>query len=175
MKTLPVLLAMLLSACSSVGVNQYANNQPVFVANEFFNGRLVAHGMLKNFKGEVTRRFVANIDAYWSDNGVGTLDEHFTFDDGEKQRRVWTLTPDGSGSYIGTAGDVVGPAQLQFAGNSLFLEYVLRIPYGEGTLDLTVDDRMYLIDEATLLNESALRKFGIKVGELTLVIRKDPR
>jgi hypothetical protein len=70
---------------------------------------------------------------------------------------------------------VVGPAQLEFAGNSLFLEYVLRIPYGDGTLDLTVDDRMYLIDEATLLNESALRKFGIKVGELTLVIRKDPR
>lgn len=173
MKTLPVFLAVFLSACGSVGVDQYANNQPVFVATEFFNGRLVAHGMLKDFKGQVTRRFVATIDASWNTDGVGTLDEHFTFDDGETQRRVWILTPDGSGSYIGTAGDVVGPAPLKFSGNSLFLNYVLRIPYGDGTLDLMVDDRMYLIDESTLLNESALRKFGIKVGQLTLVIRKE--
>jgi len=167
-------VAVLLSACSGAPIDRYAANTPVFEATEFFNGRLVAHGMLKNFQGEVTRRFVAEIDASWDEAGVGTLDERFEFDDGELQKRVWTLTPDGQGAYIGTAGDVVGPAQLRFSGNALFLEYVLRIPFNEGTLDLTVDDRMYLIDDHILLNESVLKKFGVKVGELVLVIRKEP-
>ena len=167
-------VALLLSACSGTPIDRYASNTPVFEATEFFNGRLVAHGMLKNFQGEVTRRFVAKIDASWDDAGVGTLDESFEFDDGELQKRVWTLTPDGQGSYTGTASDVVGPAQLRFSGNALFLEYILRIPFNEGTLDLTVDDRMYLIDDNVLLNESVLRKFGVKVGELVLVIRKEP-
>ena len=39
-------------------------------------------------------------------------------------------------------------------------------------IDVAIDDRMYLIDEQTLLNESILTKFGLRVGELTLVIRR---
>ena len=46
------------------------------------------------------------------------------------------------------------------------------VPRGDGTIDVAIDDRMYLIDEQTLLNESILTKFGLRVGELTLVIRR---
>ena len=49
-----------------------------------------------------------------------------------------------------TAGDVVGDASMQVSGNSLFLDYVLRIPYGDGTLDLKIDDRMYLVSQRVL-------------------------
>ena len=137
----------------------------------FFSGELIAHGMLKDRGGRVTRRFVAEIDASW-ENGVGTLDEQFVFADGEESRRVWTLRPDGNGGYVGTAGDVVGEAPVSVAGNAMFLDYTLRAPYGDGTIDLRIDDRMYLIDRDTLLNESVMRKFGFRVGEIVLVIRR---
>ena len=121
----------------------------------------------------MTRYFNADIKAYWQE-GIGTLEEDFLFDDGEPDRRVWTLTPTGEGQYVGTAGDVVGQGKITVAGNSMFLDYVLQIPWDEGTLDLRIDDRMYLVNSTTLINESIMTKFGIRVGEILLVISKVP-
>ena len=164
-------LCFVLSACSSVTVKNYADNQPRFVAEEFFNGKLSAHGIVKDRSGEVIRYFSASIDAYWRD-GVGTLDEKFVFDDGERQTRVWKLEKTSDGVYNATAGDVVGTGLMQVAGNSLFLDYVLRIPYGDGTIDLAIDDRMYLVSPRVLLNESIMTKWGFEVGQIMLVIEK---
>jgi hypothetical protein len=73
---------------------------------------------------------------------------------------------------VGTAGDVVGEGQVRVAGNSMFLDYVLRIPYGDGTLDIHIDDRMYLVTPDILINESRMLKFGFDVGEILLVIER---
>lgn len=163
--------ALSLSGCSSVSVGDYAGNRPVLQPERFFDGDLSAHGVIKDRGGRVIRRFTADIKAYWHD-GVGTLEEDFVFDDGELDRRVWTLRPTGPGRYVGTAGDVVGEGEIEVAGNSMFLAYVLRIPYGDGTLDLRIDDRMYLVSENVLINESKMYKFGLRVGEILLVIRR---
>ncbi len=163
------LIFLLTTACSSVNVSDYSDLQPKLVLEEFFSGQLTAHGVVKDRGGRVIRMFNADIEASWSE-GVGTLDEHFVFDDGEKQRRVWTLTPNGDGSYRGEAGDVIGPGHLESAGNSVFLDYVLRIPYNDSTLDIRVDDRMYRVSDRVLINESIMKKFGFRVGSISLVI-----
>ena len=168
---LVTILALLLSSCKFVEVTDYEKNQPRLIAESFFNGQLRAEGVVKNLSGKVIRHFTADIKAYWQD-GVGTLEEDFVFDDGEKQRRVWTLTPNGDNRYIGTAGDVIGESEIQVSGNSMFLDYVLRIPYGNGTIDVAINDRMYLVSPSVLINESGMSKFGIHVGELLLVIRR---
>jgi len=64
---------------------------------------------------------------------------------------------------------------MTFTGNSLFMKYVLRIPYGDSTIDVHVDDRMYLTSKDVLINESRMSKYGLAVGSLALVIiRHDP-
>lgn len=166
------ILPLMLAACSGVRVEDYKDNQPRLVPEAFFSGTLSAHGVVKNRSGKVIRYFNAEIDARWSEDGIGTLDETFLFNDGERQRRVWTLTPDNAGGYTGSAGDVIGEAPIRFSGNSMFLNYTLRIPYGDDTLDLNIDDRMYLVNDSTLINESLMKKFGFRVGEIVLVISK---
>ncbi|EED33181.1 hypothetical protein NOR53_1054 [gamma proteobacterium NOR5-3] len=170
-RLLSLALLLTLSACSSISVDDYALEQPTFIPEQFFNGPLLASGVLKDRSGRVIRRFSADINAYWRD-GVGTLEEDFVFDDGEESRRVWTLTPDGDGSYTATAGDVVGPGRASVAGNAMFLDYVLRVPYGDRTIDLAIDDRMYLLSHDLLINESQMRKFGFRVGEIVLTIQR---
>jgi len=162
----------MLQSCSSVPVSEYVDNSPTMVVEEFFNGSLKAHGIVKDRRGKVTRYFNASINANWVD-GVGTLDEVFKFDDGEEQTRIWKLVRDESGNYVGSANDVIGSSTLEVSGNSLFLDYVLRIPYDDGTLDLNIDDRMYLVSDRVLINESVMTKWGIKVGQITLVIEKN--
>ena len=57
-------LMVALSASSSVDVNDYAGNRPELVPEQFFNGQLTAHGVIKDRGGKVTRYFNASIDAY---------------------------------------------------------------------------------------------------------------
>ena len=110
------------TACGSTSVDEYEARGPAFAPEDFFNGALTAHGVVKDFSGTAIRHFRADIIGCWSE-GVGTLDEDFVFDDGEQQKRVWTLTPNGSQTYVGTAGDVVGAGRARWHGNAMFLDY----------------------------------------------------
>jgi hypothetical protein len=169
-----VCVSFVLGACSSTSVNTYGNNSPPLIAQQFFNGDLAAHGVVKNRSGKVIRYFNATIKAYW-ENGVGTLEEKFIFNDGEIQFRTWKLAPSkNDNSYFSaTAGDVIGEGKGQSAGNAFNLHYVLNVKYNKSTINVSVDDWMWLVDEKTLLNESTLTKFGFKVGSVQLVIEKN--
>lgn len=166
-----ILGCLVVFGCSSVNIETYQENSPELDVEKFFNGTLQASGIVKNRKGKVIRHFNAAIEAAWSD-GVGTLDEKFEFSDGEIQTRIWTLTRKSSKTYIAQANDVIGKSTLRTAGNALFLKYVLQVPYKNKIINLKVDDRMYLVNESTLLNESIMTKFGFEVASITLVIRK---
>ena len=169
------LLGMLigLTACGSTSVDDYQAREPAFAPEDFFNGALTAHGVVKDFSGTAIRHFSADIVGCWSD-GVGTLDEDFVFDDGEQQKRVWILTPNGDQAYIGTAGDVVGEGLARWQGNAMFLDYTLRIELEDGPIDVKIDDRMYRVSDDVVINESKMRKFGFGVGEILLTIIRHP-
>ena len=175
MKSLTAILLTLgitLSACSSTSINDYSKNVPRLIPQEFFNGNLSAHGVVKDRSGKVIRYFNASINAYWK-NGVGTLEEKFIFNDGEIQYRIWTLSPTTQNLFNATAGDVIGTGKGEFAGNAINLNYVLAVKHNNSTINLRVDDWMWLVDSNTVLNESTLTKFGFKVGSVQLTIIKN--
>jgi len=82
--------------------------------------------MFQDRSGTVIKRFTVVMQCSWKD-GVGTLDEDFTYSDGTKQKRIWTLRKNASGHYIGTADDVMGEAIGITAGNALNWKYVLAL------------------------------------------------
>ena len=166
-----LLATVLLAGCAGPALEDYSDRGPVLTPQEFFTGELSARGVVKDFSGEVIRTFDADISASWDSNGVGTLDEEFRFDDGEIQTRVWTLTPD-NGALHADAGDVVEPGTMRWQGNAINMNYVLRVSYGDGTIDVRMDDWMYLITPDTLINQTTMTKWGIEVGEIVLVISK---
>lgn len=166
-------LALAMSGCSNVTPDDYQGRAPAFEPEAFFNGSLTAHGVVKDFSGKAIRHFNADIIGCWS-AGVGNLDEDFIFDDGEAQKRVWTLTPDGNQAYIGTAGDVVGEGRARWEGNAMFFDYTLRIELEDGPIDVRIDDRMYRVSENVVINESKMRKLGFGVGEILLTILRHP-
>jgi hypothetical protein len=59
------------------------------------------------------------------------------------------------------------------SGNAIFMKYVLRIELDEdSSLDVTVDDKMFLVDDSHIINESRMTKWGIDVGSVQLSIVK---
>lgn len=168
-----IITGLILTGCAGPALEDYRDRSPQLVPQDFFSGELSARGVVKDISGEVIRTFDADITASWDEQGVGTLDEVFRFDDGEVQTRVWTLTPVDDG-YHATAGDVTEPGIMRWSGNAIHMNYVLNIAREDSTIDVRMDDWMYLVTPDTLINETTMSKWGIEVGEIVLVIRKKP-
>lgn len=166
-----LIVATLLVSCSSATVDEYRDMQPKLVLREFFNGEMQAWGQFQDRSGKVVKRFQVRLIGTWKGN-EGELQEYFLYDDGSKSERVWYLTDLGDGHYRGKAADVVGEAQGTAAGPALNWRYVLRLPVGKKTYDMQMDDWMYLQDEHTLINRTAMSKYGFHVGDITLFFRK---
>jgi len=163
--------ALFLIACTGPNVQQYANEKPVLELSEYFSGTIDAYGIFTDRSGEVKKRFTVLIKTDWKivdGKKVGTLDESFDYSDGTKQKRIWTLTEQSPGRYIGRADDVVGDAQGELAGNALNWTYTLALPVDGTIYHVQFNDWMYLVTPKVMLNKAKMSKFGIELGEVTL-------
>jgi hypothetical protein len=162
-----------LMGCSSMKIDDYKMSTPKLDLFNYFEGKTKAYGQFTDRSGKVLRRFDVDI--------VGTLDaakktlvleEDFVYNDGEKQRRVWTIKKIADNEFIGSADDVVGEAQGQSAGNALNWHYTLDLPYKDGSIHVKFDDWMYLHNQDVMFNQAKVSKWGFKVGEVTLFFSK---
>ncbi len=165
---------LLMAGCSGVQVPQYAAQKPVLDLRQYFNGTINGWGMFQDRSGEVVKRFTVRIDARW-EGDTGTLDEYFEWSDGTTSRRVWTLRDLGGGRYSGRADDVVGEASGEASGNALRWRYVMALPVDGRVYNVDFDDWMYLIDQRVMLNRSAMSKWGIHLGDVTLSFLREVR
>lgn len=165
-------MVLVLTACASPQVQDYAQEKPMLDLRSYFNGPVTAHGVFTDRSGKVVRRFSVKMACSWQGD-QGVLDEDFTYSDGSKQRRVWRLSRLADGRYTGQADDVVGQAQGQVAGNAFQWRYTLALPVDGRVWNVDFDDWMFLMDERTLLNKAVMSKWGIRLGEVTLSFTKD--
>lgn len=166
---------LIFTGCSKMQIEDFTNKGPEFIPQKYFNGPLTAYGMVKDRSGKIIKTFKGDLVGSWDKNGVGTLDEKFVYDNGEKQTRVWTLTPTGDKTFIGTAGDIVGEAQMVANGNTVVIDYTMRVPYNDSTIDINVKDWLHLQEDGVILNHSKMKKFGFTVGELVITIIKEDK
>lgn len=161
-----------LNGCAGPTVKDYQDQKPVLILEQYLSGKLQAWGMFQGRDGTVKKRFTVNMVGTWKD-GVGTLDEDFTWSDGTKSRRVWTIKKTATGQYEGTADDVVGKAIGEASGNAFRWRYVLSLPVDGKTYEVDFDDWMFLIDDKVMLNRSTMSKWGFHLGEVSLSFMKN--
>lgn len=160
-----------LLGCAAPKPADYAALTPRLELRQYLNGPLLAHGIVTDRNGRLLQRFTVQMTGQWQGD-TGTLDERFRYDDGREERRVWTLTRTADGRYTGRAADVVGEAQGEAAGPVLNWRYTLKLPIDGRTWHIDFDDWMFLVDEQVLVNRAKMQKFGITVGEVLIVFRK---
>lgn len=167
-----LLIAFLtLQSCTSVIVQEYSEEKPKLVLEEYLNGTLDAYGIFQDRSGKVKKRFHCLIKASWVNN-VGTLDESFTYSDGSTSKRIWTIKKTSDGKYIGTADDVDKEAIGIVSGNALQWQYVLKLEVDKSIYHVHFDDWMFLMDSKVMLNRSEMSKFGFNLGSVTLTFIK---
>jgi hypothetical protein len=163
--------ALALGGCASQKIDSYADQKPVLDLQQYFNGTLDAYGVFTDRSGAVVKRFTVVMQCQWTGD-EGVLDEAFTYSDGSTQRRVWRLKKLADGAFSGRADDVVGEALGQTRGNAFYWTYTLNLPVDDKVYEVQFDDWMYLMTDKVMLNKATMRKFGVRLGEVTLSFTK---
>ncbi|MBN66395.1 MAG: hypothetical protein CMM94_02360 [Rickettsiales bacterium] len=161
---------LLLVSCAP-SVEDYADATPTLDIREFFDGELVAFGVIQDFTGEAVSHFTADVTGSW-DGNKGVLDERFVFDDGSTETRIWHLDVEDAHNFTGTAGDVIGTAEGKQYGNALNMQYTLERERDGSAMTFTMDDWMYRVSDNYLINRTAMYKYGIHVADITIGFHK---
>lgn len=164
--------ALLTQGCSMNQIHNYEKNQPILMMEDYFNGHVKGYGLIQKYTGGVRRRFTVDMQGQWKGNH-GTLDEDFIYDDGEKQHRQWQLTRTDEHHFNAVADDITGISHGEQYGNAIHMTYVLQIPYNGKTINVTMDDWLYRVNNQVVLNNAVMKKFGIPIGRITASFFKE--
>lgn len=162
---------IMLSSCGGHSLEYYNGTSPKADIKEYFNGPIKAWGIVQDWRGQVVNRFDIEMVGRWEGN-TGILTEHFSYYDGKKQQRTWTITRQEDGRYEGTAADIIDKATGQSSGSAMRWNYVMDLPVDGTTYRIRFDDWMWAMNDGVLINRSYLKKFGITVSELTIFMQK---
>ena len=155
-----------------MSIQDYKNIKPTLSLFDYFKGQTRGWGMFQDRKGQLKRQFVVNINGTVNDKGQLVLEEDFDWHDGEKSKRVWTISKESNNHFSGTASDVIGKAKGESSGNAFHWTYVLNLPVGDKTYKVNFDDWMFLQPDGVLLNRAKMSKFGFALGEVFISFRK---
>jgi hypothetical protein len=172
MKRLLIFCLTILIAGCGANINDYHDQQPRLDIFHYFQGKTEAWGMVQDRSGKQLRRFHVTIAGEVVGDTL-TLNEHFLYDDGEKQQRIWHIQRINTDRYEGTAGDIDGVAIGQAAGNAFNWRYSMNVNANGKTWLLNFDDWIYQQDSNHLFNKTEMKKFGMTVGTVTLFFNKE--
>lgn len=152
-------------------IEDFADKEPRFVVEDFFQGKTRASGIFQDRFGNLRRSFVVDIEGTW-DGRVLELVEDFVYDDGETERRVWRLTKIDEHTYQGTTEDAIGTATGRSFGNAFHFVYDFNLKVGDGRWRVHFDDWMWLQPDGTMINRANISKWGFSLGDVTLSFRR---
>ena len=172
-KLVLVVVLIGIAGCDTMKPEDFAGREPNLLIEDYFAGRTKAWGLFHDRFGQLRRQFEVEIDGRW-DGETLTLVEDFLYDDGEEEQRIWRIRKTGDHTYEGRADDVIGVARGSGYGNAFYWTYRYDLKVGGSTWTVTFDDWLFLQSDGVLINRAEVTKFGIKLGEVTLVFRKLP-
>ncbi len=152
-------------------VEDFKDKKPELILEKYFSGKVKAWGLFHDRFGNLKRSFQVDINGKINNDEL-ILDERFLYDDGEKDRRVWTIKILDDGNYSGTADDVVGKATGKASGNALNWSYKLNLKLKDSSVKVDFDDWMFLQENNILINRAEVKKWGLNIGVVTITFLK---
>jgi len=174
-----IALAALLGLAACTGkpsLDDPALSDRDFELEQFFDGRLVAHGQFQDIFGTVRRRFVVQVVGDWDGQRL-RLVEDFVYEDGATEQRVWTLVKTGEETWQGTAPGVIGVATGVEDGDRFNWRYEidLPVPAADGTVEtlrVTFDDWIWQLTDDRAFNRAYMQRFGVDIGDVSITFER---
>jgi Protein of unknown function (DUF3833) len=149
-----------------------SSQPPLTAANHFdlptfFAGTTSAWGIFEDRFGRMRRRFDVKLHGSWQGD-VFKLDEHFVYDDGRTEQRIWLITPLTAERFEATCDDCIGKAAGSYSASMVQMFYAFRLRLPSRIISVDIDDRFHRVNAHTAINRATVRKWGIRIGEISL-------
>ncbi len=174
MSALKLCLALVvapLAGCATVPAPDAAFRDAPLQIEKFLAGRTRAEGVFRNTITGAERKLTATLNGRWNGSTL-VLAEDFVFADGARDRKTWRLTKLADGKWSGTREDVIGTATGVQDGKSFRLSYEADLTSQGSATIVRFEDVLTQTAPNVVLNRAVVSKFGVKVGEITLTIRR---
>lgn len=149
-----------------------AGRRDYFELTRFLEGRTRAWGVFEDRFGRVRQRLNVEMNGGW-DGDTFVLDETFIYDTGAREERTWRITPSGDGRFTATCPDCIGSATGRSDEDSIRMSYRFRLKLEARELIVEFDDRIYRLGDTIAVNRATMRKWGVKLGELSLFFQRN--
>jgi len=123
----------------------------------FFNGAVDGFSITKDQNGKIKSTKKVYIDAEWEEN-KGIIKHKYIYNDGKKDSRTWLVTLSKDGTFDAVGHDVAVPAHGKQISNAAQSTYTLRVKDSQRSEDIFYEDRMYLVDEDSMIMITNYRK-----------------
>lgn len=145
--------------------------EPLFELTTFLAGRTRAWGIFEDRFGRLRRRIDVEMVGSWRD-GLFALEERFTYDGNETERRTWLVEPQGDGRFRATCPECVGGATGVCNADSIRMSYRFLLKLEKRTIVVAFDDRIFRMGDTIAVNRATMSKWGVKLGELSLFFER---
>ena len=152
-------------------VPEHQGSVALFELTTFLAGRTRAWGIFEDRFGTMRRRFTVAMNGHWQEQ-IFLLDETFVYDSGESETRTWRVVPIQHGRFTATCADCIGSASGVCDADSIRMHYKFRLRMNTRSLIVDFDDRIYRMGNGVAVNRATLRKWGVKIGELSLFFER---
>ena len=155
-------IAILIAATA---VAAHADPETKLDMTDFFTGKTHADNVIKIALHSPHKLTVDSVGGRNKDGDFILIDN--VQEEGKPARkRTWAMRSVGPNHFTGSLSDAVGPVDIQVAGSSATIRYVMR----EG--NMKIEQRLTLQPNGTLSNQVVARKFGMKFATVQGTIRK---
>lgn len=162
---------LLVPACASLQPQDFARSQTHFELDRFFTGHTRSWGVFENAHGEPQRYFTC--DSYGKRDAAGdlALTQHFRFNDGKTQLRVWHIHRVDLSHWEATANDMIGVAKGEGSGNAFYWEYAITLDRKNPLATVHISQWMYQPEGTdSLMTRLSITKLGFTAFEVSEVI-----
>jgi hypothetical protein len=138
---------------------------------DYLDGRVEGFGIIEDRFGRLRQRFHVLMLGRRQGERLA-IEEVLTYADGTEERRHWALERGPDGRISGRADGISGPITGTPQGGQVVLDYTFPLPVAGRRIGVRVRDTFTRINGRVAVDRAILRKWGVKLAELTLVYEK---
>ncbi len=157
--------------CTNSKVENLSFTKQPFDLFQYFQGKTKAWGVVVDRFGNFQKSFSVEMLGTLEENKL-ILDEYFVYDNGERERREWVIEKTGAFSYRGFSENIIGFAEGKEFKNTLNFAYKSEIEIVGRNLNVEFEDWFLRPDRNTVINRAVIKKFGIKIADVSIFFRK---
>ncbi len=138
---------------------------------KFFNGDVEGSAIIQDENGKIIATQTIKANGKWEEN-KGVLQQNFVNNSGEKDSRTWLITLNEDGTIDAVGHDVAAPAKGKQIGNAAQMSYALILRKKGEKEEIKFDDKMYLVDDKSMIIISEFKKGFSGKGRAIISFRK---